>query len=75
MVCLGQLQARGEKRLIHQHGRPIVQEANSNAYASARIAKQMILFTDPVKPLPRAPKGTVIRKRSLEQYAQEISDL
>lgn len=55
--------------------RPIVDQANSNAPTFARVFKEMILVTDPAKPLPRAAKSTIIRKQSYALYADEIENL
>ncbi|GJF00095.1 acetyl-CoA synthetase-like protein [Phanerochaete sordida] len=52
-----------------------VEAANAAAPAYARIFKEMILVTDPDKPLPRAAKGTLIRKQVLEVYKEEIEQL
>ena len=41
----------------------------------AKVFKEMIIVTDPAKPLPRAGKGTVIRKQALALYADEIEQL
>ncbi|KAI0337721.1 acetyl-CoA synthetase-like protein [Trametopsis cervina] len=54
---------------------PIVQEANTDAPSFARIYKEMILISDPARPLPRAAKGTIIRKQALALYDKEIEDL
>lgn len=35
----------------------------------------MILFSSPDKPLPRAGKGTVMRKAALELYASDIASM
>ncbi|KAG6820230.1 putative NRPS-like protein biosynthetic cluster [Arthromyces matolae] len=51
---------------------PVVEEANKVAPAFSRIFKEMILFTSDQKPLPRAGKGTVMRKAALALYEQEI---
>ncbi|KAI0079020.1 acetyl-CoA synthetase-like protein, partial [Panus rudis PR-1116 ss-1] len=51
---------------------PAVEEANKLAPTFSRIFKEMILITDPAKPLPRAAKGTVMRKLTLQSYEQEI---
>ncbi len=40
----------------------------------AKVFKEMIVVTDPHKPLPRAAKGTVIRKQALALYAEEIEN-
>lgn len=55
--------------------RPSVEEANVPAPAFARIFKEMILVTVPGKPLPRAGKGTIIRKQAMALYADEIDRL
>ncbi|KAJ7689673.1 acetyl-CoA synthetase-like protein [Mycena rosella] len=51
---------------------PIIEEANEIAPTFSRIFKEMILFTSREKPLPRAGKGTVMRKAAIQQYAPEI---
>lgn len=55
--------------------RPIVEQANASAPAFGRVFKEMILVTSPDKPLPRAPKGTIIRKQALALYQEEIERL
>ncbi|KAJ7604122.1 putative aminoadipate reductase [Roridomyces roridus] len=54
---------------------PVIQEANENAPSFARIYKEMILLTQPSKPMVRAPKGTVIKKATLALYNAEIDAL
>lgn len=48
----------------HQYLRPFIEEANHIAPSFSRIYKEMILIASPTKPLPRAAKGTVMRKAS-----------
>ena len=54
---------------------PCIEEANALAPGFAKIFKEMIIVTVPDKPLPRAAKGTIIRKQALTIYAEEISHL
>ncbi|KAJ6578491.1 acetyl-CoA synthetase-like protein [Mycena capillaripes] len=54
---------------------PVIEEANENAPAFARIFKEMIIVTQPGRPMVRAPKGTVIKKSTVALYQQEIEDL
>lgn len=35
----------------------------------------MIVVTQPGKPMPRAPKGTVMKKAAVKLYEQEINEL
>lgn len=51
---------------------PSVEEANRHAPTFGRIFKEMILVTDHARPLPRAAKGTAIRKQAWNIYADEI---
>ncbi|KAF7341016.1 Acetyl-CoA synthetase-like protein [Mycena sanguinolenta] len=54
---------------------PTVMEANEISPAYAQIYKEMILVTQPAKPMIRAPKGTVIKKPTITLYKQEIESL
>ncbi|KAG6893724.1 hypothetical protein C0995_016243, partial [Termitomyces sp. Mi166 len=51
---------------------PTIEEANKIAPAFSRVYKEMILITSDGKPLPRAGKGTVMRKAALGLYEKEI---
>ncbi|KAF8190188.1 acetyl-CoA synthetase-like protein [Pholiota molesta] len=53
----------------------IVEEANRVAPAFSKVFKELILITDASKPLPRAGKGTVMRKAALSLYHDEIEAL
>lgn len=55
--------------------RPLIAEANKHAPTFAKIYKEMIIFASGSKPFPRAAKGTVIRKRTMALYADEINIL
>lgn len=55
--------------------RPIVEEANQTAPAFGKIFKEMLIVTDPARPLPRAAKGTIVRKQALALYEREINAL
>ncbi|KAL4260482.1 Adenylate-forming Reductase [Pleurotus pulmonarius] len=52
-----------------------IEEANSAAPAFSRIYKDMMLFVSPDRPLPRAGKGTVMRKAAITLYADDIQKL
>lgn len=52
-----------------------MEEANAAAEPIAHILPEMILVTHLDKPLPRAPKSTIIRPQALELYAEEIDEL
>ncbi|KAI0087788.1 hypothetical protein BDY19DRAFT_953189 [Irpex rosettiformis] len=54
---------------------PIVEEANRLVEAHAYISREMIIVTDVARPLPRAAKGTVIRKQAIELYNDDIEKL
>ena len=58
--------------IVFIEDRSIIEDANAIAPAFSRIYKEMILFTAKDKPLPRAGKGTVLRKATLDIYAPEI---
>ncbi|CAA7263094.1 unnamed protein product [Cyclocybe aegerita] len=54
---------------------PTIEEANEVAPAFSKIYKEMVLITKREKPLPRSPKGSVMRKAALQLYEVEIEDL
>ena len=55
--------------------RPVINEANKGAPSFSKIYKEMILVTDKARPLPRAGKGTLLRKAALKEYQNEIEAL
>ncbi|KAJ3557049.1 hypothetical protein NM688_g1689 [Phlebia brevispora] len=52
-----------------------IEQANTEAPTFARIFKEMVVLTDPAKPLPRATKGNIVRNPALKLYAEEIEQL
>ncbi|KIK64035.1 hypothetical protein GYMLUDRAFT_195812 [Collybiopsis luxurians FD-317 M1] len=54
---------------------PVIDEANRLAPSYSRIYKEMILITPSNKPLPRAPKGTILRKAAYQVYEKEIDQI
>jgi len=55
--------------------RPIIENANKVAPAFSKLFKEMILIASEEKPLPRAGKGSVMRKLALQVYNDEIEAL
>ena len=53
---------------------PTIEEANNRIDIFARVRKSHILFVSPDKPMHRAGKGTVMRRATLNAYAQEIDE-
>lgn len=49
-----------------------MEQANKVAPAFSKIFKEMILIASKAKPLPRTAKGTVVKKMSMQLYADEI---
>ncbi|KAJ4469195.1 putative aminoadipate reductase [Lentinula aciculospora] len=54
---------------------PVVEEANKRVPAFSKVYKEMILVASPTKPLPRAGKGTIMRKAAYDQYENEIDQM
>lgn len=54
---------------------PVVQKAQSQLPAYARLSKDMVLLLDPGTSYPRTDKGTVVRKQFAEQFRAEIDML
>ncbi|KAF8154567.1 hypothetical protein B0H34DRAFT_661311 [Crassisporium funariophilum] len=51
---------------------PFIEEANKVAPTYSRLFKELVLISSPDKPLPRAGKGTIMRKAALSLYNEEI---
>ncbi|KAK0535514.1 hypothetical protein OC842_002289 [Tilletia horrida] len=51
---------------------PTIKKTNAELPNFAQLFKNMIMFTDPRKPLPRTDKGTIKRQLSLKLYDAEI---
>ena len=54
---------------------PLVQEANTESSAHAKVLKTHIMIALPEKPFKRVGKGTVQRASTLEMYSQELDTL
>ncbi|KAF8215591.1 hypothetical protein K438DRAFT_1954309 [Mycena galopus ATCC 62051] len=54
---------------------PVIEQANESTPAFARIYKEMVLVTQPARPMVRTTKGTVIKKATIALYEQEIEVL
>ncbi|EED17424.1 NRPS-like enzyme, putative [Talaromyces stipitatus ATCC 10500] len=54
---------------------PLVQMANNQCPAHARVSRDNILLVNPSKPMARAAKGTVQRAATLAMYEKEINTL
>lgn len=52
--------------------RPSIEAANRSSYTFARIFKEAIIFTEPSRPLPRTPKGTIQRAKAAAMYSEEV---
>lgn len=51
---------------------PVVEEANKIAPSYAKIKRFNVLVTSPDRPFLRAPKGSVVRKLTIQAYADDI---
>ena len=54
---------------------PVIEKANADSPAHARLSKSLLLFTTPAKPMSRAGKGTIQRATTIKQYSNEIDAL
>ncbi|KAJ4475452.1 male sterility protein-domain-containing protein [Lentinula lateritia] len=54
---------------------PVIEEANKQVPAFSKVYKEMILIASSTKPLPRAGKGTVMRKAAYSEYEEEIDQI
>ncbi|KAK3307162.1 uncharacterized protein B0T15DRAFT_553631 [Chaetomium strumarium] len=51
---------------------PYVVKANKQTVAHGQIGRQLVALSNPAKPFPRAPKGTIQRAATIKLYADEI---
>ncbi|KAL9077911.1 MAG: hypothetical protein Q9157_003178 [Trypethelium eluteriae] len=54
---------------------PAIERANSSESPYARIDKDSVLFTGPEKPMARAGKGSVQRKKTVQLYSSELDEI
>jgi thioester reductase-like protein/aryl carrier-like protein len=54
---------------------PTIRDANVAVPSFARVSKACILFALPDKPIQMTPKGTVVRKSTIDSYREEISQV
>ncbi|KAI9842789.1 MAG: hypothetical protein M1837_006892 [Sclerophora amabilis] len=54
---------------------PAVEAANAICSDSARISKELVLFSSPTKPIPRTAKGSLLRREALALYHDEVEAL
>ncbi|KAJ4474509.1 acetyl-CoA synthetase-like protein [Lentinula aciculospora] len=54
---------------------PVIEEANQLVPSYSRVFKETILVSFPEKPLPRAAKGTILRKAAFQLYEKEIDGI
>jgi hypothetical protein len=52
-----------------------ISEANTKCSEYVQLMKDLVLFTTPLKPLRKTLKGSIDRRRSLEDYKSEIDRL
>lgn len=64
-----------EKALFLDELWPSVEAANRESPSHARIHREMIILATDDKPFPRAGKGTVQRKMTMQLYNGELNDL
>lgn len=54
---------------------PIIGQANEKAPVHAKISRSMIIVSDQQRPFFRAPKGTIVRRLTIQEYSKEIDQL
>ena len=54
---------------------PVIEQANYKAAEHGRISRSKIVVASPQKPFIRAPKGTIVRKRTEAAYKNEVEAL
>ncbi|KAL9105912.1 MAG: hypothetical protein Q9227_008971 [Pyrenula ochraceoflavens] len=64
-----------ELKKVTEGIRPLIQQANLEAPAHARVQPGYILYARHEKPFVRAAKGTVIRSRTIAAYEKELDEL
>ncbi|KAF8215612.1 acetyl-CoA synthetase-like protein [Mycena galopus ATCC 62051] len=54
---------------------PVIEQANENAPAFSRIFKEMVIVTQPGKPMVHTTKGNVSKKATFGLYKEEVEQL
>jgi hypothetical protein len=54
---------------------PYIEQANERCTEVVKLRKELVLFTEPAKPLPQTAKNTVLRTSVFELYEREIERL
>ena len=54
---------------------PTIEKANAQGPGQARIIRSMVLIASPGKRFVRAPKGSVVRKLTIDLYAPDLENL
>ncbi|KAF8601152.1 acetyl-CoA synthetase-like protein [Ceratobasidium sp. AG-I] len=54
---------------------PYIERANQTSSSDFHLARNAIIFADPVRLLPRTSKGTVLRKLVLKSYEKKIAEM
>ena len=52
---------------------PTIEQLNKDCPAHGRLSRDLIIFTDPMKPFQRAGKGTIQRRMTVDSYESEIN--
>lgn len=70
----GLIDAEGSDAVIERLW-PTISAANAAVPSFARVSKACILLAHPNKPIQMTPKGTVIRKSTIDSYGEEINQI
>lgn len=64
-----------QKRSLIDAVWPFIEEINKSTVAHGRIVRRLVTVSDPEKPFPRTPKGSIQRGLGIKAYAAEIDEV
>lgn len=64
-----------ERETLLENMWPTIERANGDCPAHGKVARHLVLFTNPEKPMLRAGKGTIQRMSTVDLYKEEFDTL
>ncbi|UNI19521.1 putative NRPS-like protein biosynthetic cluster [Purpureocillium takamizusanense] len=66
---------KGEADALIEEVWPLVEQANKETVTHGRIARELVVLSDPARPFSRAAKGSIQRNQTVREYSDFIEEL